>query len=76
LIGSARQEVVVPGEGPLDHDTFLFLAAEAGLDTAGPHLDELFSYLQSARSGTRGLEEIETAGAEPDLAFNPSPGEN
>jgi hypothetical protein len=68
--------VVVPGEIPLNHDAFRFLAEQAGLDIGSPHLDELYSYLHGVLSSVRSLCEIEVAGAEPDLAFIPSPGED
>lgn len=71
----------MPGESPLDYDSFRFdsfrlLAGQAGLDVASPHLEELYSYLHSVLPSIRLLDGIEVAGAEPDLAFIPSPGGN
>ncbi len=62
----------MPGENPLTRENFDYLAGAAGLDLNDPHLDELFSYVQVALAGIEGLAEIDVAGAEPDLAFNPA----
>ena len=66
----------MPAEIPLNQDAFRFLAAQAGLDTASPHLDELYPYVQGVLSGVRSLDEIDVDGAEPDLVFIPSPEAN
>jgi hypothetical protein len=66
----------MPVESPLNYDCFRFLAGQAGLDIASPHLEELYTYLHSVLPGIRSLDGIEVVGAEPDLAFIPSPGEN
>lgn len=60
-------------ELPLNQDAFRYLAARAGLATAGAHVDELYPYVQIVLSGVRSLDEIDVAGAEPDLVFIPSP---
>jgi len=63
----------MPGDNPISRDAFLYLAAQAGLDTNSPHLDELFPYVQSVLSSIRSLEDIDVGISEPDMAFNPSP---
>ncbi len=64
------------GDNQLSHDAFLYLAAQAGLDTTSPHLDELYPYVQNVLSGVRALDEIDVGVAEPDMAFIPSPEED
>ena len=63
----------MPGDNPISRDAFLYLAAQAGLDTNSPHLDELFPYVQSVLSSIRSLDDIDCGISEPDMAFNPSP---
>ena len=66
----------MPGDNPLNREAFLYLSAQAGLDTASPHLDELFPYVQSVLFSVRSLNQIDVDGAEPDMAFIPSPEAN
>jgi hypothetical protein len=62
---------LVPGEKPLTREAFLYLAEEAGLDTSSPHMDELYPYVQSVLVSMQSLNELDVAGAEPDMAFIP-----
>ncbi|MDA0732989.1 MAG: hypothetical protein BZY73_06470 [SAR202 cluster bacterium Casp-Chloro-G3] len=66
----------MPGDNPLNRDAFLYLAAQAGLDTASPHLAELYPYVVSVLSSVRALDDIDVGTNEPDLAFIPSPEAN
>jgi Asp-tRNA(Asn)/Glu-tRNA(Gln) amidotransferase C subunit len=67
-----RWEVtLVPEEKPLTREAFLYLAEAAGLDTSSPHMDELYPYVQSVLASMQPLNEIDVAGAEPDMAFIP-----
>ncbi len=67
-----REVTVMPGENPLTRENFDFLAKAAGLNANDPHMDELFLYVVSALAGIERLAEIDVAGAEPDMAFNPA----
>ena len=60
-------------EFSLGREAFLFLAAQAGLDVNSPHMDELYPYAENALAGLRSLRGIDVSGAEPDMAFQPSP---
>ena len=55
----------------LTREAFLYLAKEAGLDTASPHMDELYPYVQNVLAGIQSLKELDVSGAEPDMAFIP-----
>jgi Asp-tRNA(Asn)/Glu-tRNA(Gln) amidotransferase C subunit len=61
----------VPGAKPLTREAFLYLAEEAGLDTSSPHMGELYPYVQSVLVSIQSLNELDVAGAEPDMAFIP-----
>ena len=61
----------MPAEEPLSHDAFLTLADAAGIDLSGSHGEELFSFVQTTLAGLKALQEIDVAGAEPDMAFIP-----
>jgi hypothetical protein len=56
---------------PMSREVFECLAARAGLDTSGPHLDQLFLYVLNVQSGLQSLDQIAVAGVEPDMAFVP-----
>ena len=60
-------------KNPLTHEAFIYLAGQAGLDTSGPHLEELFPYVQSVLASVESLQDIDVAGTEPDMAFDPLP---
>ena len=59
-------------ESPMSRETFDYLARAAGLDTADPHMDELFPYVQNALAANERLGAIDTTGYEPDAAFDPA----
>jgi Asp-tRNA(Asn)/Glu-tRNA(Gln) amidotransferase C subunit len=63
--------ILVPGAKPLTREAFLYLAEEAGLDTSSPHMEELYPYVQSVLISIQSLNELDVAGAEPDMAFIP-----
>jgi hypothetical protein len=63
---------LVPGEKTLTREAFLYLAQEAGLDPASSHMEELYPYVQNVlASMLQSLNELDVAGAEPDMAFIP-----
>jgi Asp-tRNA(Asn)/Glu-tRNA(Gln) amidotransferase C subunit len=62
---------LVPGEKPLSREAFIYLAEEAGLDVSSPHIEELYPYVQSVLASMQSLNELDVAGAEPDMAFMP-----
>jgi Asp-tRNA(Asn)/Glu-tRNA(Gln) amidotransferase C subunit len=62
---------LVPGKKPLTREAFLYLAQEAGLDTASPHMEELYPYVQNVLASIQSLNELDVAEAEPDMAFIP-----
>ncbi len=59
-------------ENVFDRQTFEYLAAAAGLSIEDPHMDELFPYVQAALAANGRLQEIDTAGFEPDTSFDPA----
>ena len=63
----------MPSRNPLTREAFIYLAGQAGLDTSGPHLEELFPYVQSVLASVESLQDIDVAGTEPDMAFDPLP---
>ena len=62
----------MPEEETLSYDSFLVLAAAAGIDVSGSHGEELFSFVQNTLAGLKSLQGIDVAGAEPDMAFIPA----
>ena len=56
---------------PLNWESFLYLASEAGLDVQSSHMEELFPYVENALRGMAALREIDTSQAEPPMAFVP-----
>ena len=60
-------------ETPFSHQLFLRMAAEAGLDVQSPHMDDLYAYMSGVLDGLRALQNLNVSGAEPDMAFIPSP---
>ena len=59
----------MPEDKPLTHDAFLALAEAVGVDVSGRHGEELFPIVQNILSGLDALRDMDTAGAEPDMAF-------
>ena len=55
----------------LDRETFLRLAAAAGLDVASPHIEELYLNVNNLLAGLESIRKMDVAGAEPDMAFIP-----
>ena len=58
-------------QSPMGREAFLRLAADAGLNTDGPHMDELFPYVQAVLDGLRSLHDLDVTAIEPDTAFQP-----
>ena len=61
----------MPENERLTYDVFLALADAVGVDVSGTHGEELFSLVQNVLGGLGALQGIDTAGAEPDVAFAP-----
>lgn len=59
----------MPEDQRLSYDAFLALAEAVGVDVSGRHGEELFPIVQNVLSGLDALRDIDTAGAEPDMAF-------
>ena len=55
----------------LDRETFLRLAAAAGLDVASPHIEELFPSVRNLLVSLESVRRMDVSGAEPDMAFIP-----
>ena len=62
----------MPGGTPLTPEAFLYLAREAALDTASPHMDELYEYVRNVLAGLQSLDRLDVDGIEPDMAFIPA----
>ena len=56
---------------PMGREAFSRLAADAGLNSATPHMDELFLYVQAVLDGLRSLDDLDVTAIEPDMAFEP-----
>lgn len=61
----------MPEDQRLSYDAFLAMAEAVGVDVSGRHGEELFPIVQNVLSGLDALRDIDTAGAEPDMAFTP-----
>ena len=55
----------------LDRDTFAVLAAQAGLGSNDPHLDDLFPDVQALLARLAALQALDPEGAEPILTYTP-----
>ncbi len=53
----------------LSHESFLVMAAEAGVDAGGSHGDDLFRFVLATRATLETMAHIDVGGAEPDMAF-------
>ena len=61
--------MVTPAE--LSKETFLYLAQQAGLDPADPHMEELYPYVGNVLASIESLGLIDVSGFEPEMAFAP-----
>tara|TARA_B100000315_G_scaffold19748_1_gene17380 strand:+ start:197 stop:409 length:213 start_codon:yes stop_codon:yes gene_type:complete len=61
----------MPSEDPLPREAFLSLAAAAGIDVKAAHIEELYPFVQATLASLHPLDDIDVAGAEPDMAFFP-----
>ena len=59
-------------DNPLDRESFSFLARAAGLNPDDTHMEELFTYVQTALAGNARLNGIDVTDFEPDTAFDPA----
>ena len=57
----------------LSWESFLVLAAAAGLEVNDSHMEELYPFVEATLAGLQSLLEINVADAEPDMAFLPLP---
>ncbi len=51
----------------LSREAFLNIAEASGLDIKDPHIEELYSYLQTVLPGLKSLEELRLADIEPTM---------
>ena len=63
---------MMPEDNTLTRAAFDYLAQQAGLDPQDSHMEDLFPSVQSALAGIERLKEIDVAGEEPDMGFNPA----
>ena len=61
----------MPENQRLSYDAFLALADAVGVDLSGAHGEELFPLVQNVLGGLEALQDIDVAGAEPDVTFAP-----
>ena len=61
----------MPENQRLSYDAFLALADSVGVDLSDGHGEELFPIVQNILAGPGALQDIDTAGAEPDSTFAP-----
>ena len=61
----------MPENQRLSYDAFQALADAVGVDVSGGHGEELFPLVRNILSGLNALQDIDTAGAEPDMTFAP-----
>lgn len=54
---------------PLSYESFLVMAAEAGVDADGSHGDDLFQFVLATRATLEPVARIDVGEAEPDMAF-------
>ena len=59
-------------ERHLSRQVFTTVATAAGIDVAGAHGDDLYRFVQAVLAGLESLNDIDVAGAEPDMAFLPA----
>jgi len=57
--------------GGLSKEAFLYLAQQAGLDSADPHMEELYPYVVNVLASIESLAQIDVSGFEPEMAFAP-----
>ncbi len=55
----------------LSKEAFLYLAQQAGLDTADRHMEELYPYVVNVLASIESLALIDVSGFEPEMAFVP-----
>ncbi len=58
-------------QSAMGREAFLRLAADAGMNTDSPHMDELFPYVQAVLDSLRPLHDLDVTAIEPDMAFEP-----
>ena len=69
--GSLWRWQPVPADRPLTYEVFVQLAQQAGLDTSGPHLAELFPYVQSVLASLEPMRRLALAGKSRTWRFYP-----
>lgn len=53
----------------MSHESFLVMAAEAGVDAGDSHGEDLFQFVQATRATLEPIARIDVGEAEPDMAF-------
>ena len=55
----------------LSKEVFLYLAQQAGLDSADRHMEQLYPYVVNVLASIESLALIDVSGFEPEMAFAP-----
>ncbi len=55
----------------MSKEAFLYLAQQAGLDPADPHMEELYPYVVNVLASIESLALIDVSSFEPEMAFAP-----
>ena len=55
----------------LSKEVFLYLAQQAGLDSADRHMEQLYPYVVNVLASIEALAQIDVSGFEPEMAFAP-----
>ena len=63
----------MPDDSHISRQAFDEAAARLGITGTDDHMDELYSQLRGVLAGTASLRSLDVSGAEPDMAFIPSP---
>jgi len=56
----------------LSKEMFLSIAKSSGLDIGGPHMEELFGFVQKVLPGLRVIDQLDLTDVEPLATFIPS----
>ena len=63
----------MPDDAPISRQAFDEATARLGITGTDAHMDELYNQLRGVLAGTASLRNLDVTGAEPDMAFIPSP---
>ena len=57
--------------GELSKEAFIYLAQQAGLDSADRHMEELYPYVVNVLASLQSLSLVDASDFEPEMAFSP-----